>query len=124
MNLNDLLNTERTYKIKYNEAVILWLRHVSREDLRQLFKQATVTRFVDHKKVEDFDASKSDCLLGRASITGWEGVMFDNTPAPCTPENIDLLMTKHSAFARFINDIAIDIDALVREEQEAERKNF
>lgn len=124
MNLSDLLNTEKTYKVKYNDDVTLYLRHVSREDLRQLFKQATVTRFVDHKRVEEFDAAKSDCLLGRASIKGWEGVQMGDGPAECTPDNIDLLMTKHSGFARFINDIAIDIDALVREEQEAERKNF
>lgn len=123
MQLQNLTDSERVYKVKYNEEVTLYLKHVSREELRTLNKKAKTVRFENHQKIEDYDAGKADSLLGCAAIKGWEGVMFGDDPAKCTPENITLLMTRHNVFSKFINDICDDIDALIREEKEAERKN-
>lgn len=123
MQLQNLTNKERIFTVKYDDDVTLQLRHISREELRDIFKEASVTRFVNHQKTEEFDPLKADCLLGRAVITGWSGVKDGDQDAPCTPETIDILMTSHNTFAKFINDICTDIDQLVQQEKEAARKN-
>lgn len=123
MQLSDLRNSERIFEVPFDDTVTVQLRHVSREELREIYKKATTTKFVNHQKTEQFDSIKGDCLLGQAAIRGWSGVKDGDQDAPCTPEAIDLLMTRHNAFARFINDTVGDLQALIEQEREAERKN-
>lgn len=123
MQLHNLTDTSRTYSIPFNDTVTVQLRHISRDELLSISKQCRITRFVNHQKVEEIDSVKGDCLLGRAVIKGWSGIKAGDEDALCTPDNIDLVMTRHNTFAKFINDICTDIDTLVQEEQEAERKN-
>jgi len=123
MQLADLQNNDRIFAIPFDDTVTIRLRHITREELRNIYKQATTTRFVNHVKTEEFDPIKGDCLLGRAAIKGWDGIKNGDQDAPCTPEFIDLLMSKHNSFAKFINDISADIDQLIKVEREAERKN-
>jgi len=123
MQLADLQNNDRIFAVPFDDAVTIHLRHITREELRNIYKQATTIRFVNHAKTEEFDHVKADCLLGRAAIKDWEGIKNGDQDAPCTPEFIDLLMSRHNTFARFINDISVDIDQLVQEERQAERKN-
>lgn len=123
MQLQDLTNTNRTYTVKFDETVFVDLRHISREELRDINKKCTTTNFINHQKVEEYDATKADCLLGQAAIKGWRGVKNGEEEAPCTPGNIDILMTRHNIFSKFINDVCVDIDFMIRQEKEAERKN-
>lgn len=123
MQLSDLRNSERIFEVPFDDTVTVRLRHVSREELREVYKKATTTKFVNHQKHEEFDPVKGDCLLGRAAIKGWSGIMDGDQEAPCTPEAIDLLMTRHNAFTRFVNDTVGDLQTLIELEADAERKN-
>jgi hypothetical protein len=122
MNLNDLKNNERLFWVDFGDMSVQ-LRHITKERLRQLMKQASVTRFVNHKPVEELDVTKADVLLGQTVINDWSGVTFGDEVAPCTAENIELLMKGHNAFSDFINSICGDIDNLIRLEKEASAKN-
>jgi hypothetical protein len=124
MQLDNLVGDDRTFTVSFDDDVELKIRHITRDELRSLYKKATTSRFVNNVKTDEFDSVKADCLLGRAAIKGWSGVKMGDNAAPCTPENIDLLMTRHNRFAKFINDICIDIDALVQQGISAERKNL
>ncbi len=123
MNLNDLKNNDRLYWVDFNATVSVQLRHVTKERLRQLMKQATTTRFVNHKPSEEFDSTLGDVLLGKEAIKDWRGVSFGDDPAPCTPENIEIAMKGHNTFSDFINQVCGDIDNLIRLEKEASAKN-
>jgi len=99
------------------------IRHISREELKGIYKKATRIEFVKGAKTEQTDSVKADCLLGRAAVLDWEGFTEGDQDFPCTKENIDTLMKGYNAFARFVNDMCADLDALVEIEKEAERKN-
>ncbi len=124
MDLNQLKNNERLFWVDFDSAVSVQVRHITKERLRQLMKQATETRFVNHKQVDEFNATRADVLLGQAVINDWKGVSFGDDPAPCTPENIEIAMKGHNAFGDFINSICGDIDNLIRLEKEAAAKNL
>ena len=109
--------------VKFGEDVTVEVKHISREELREIYKKATKVTFANHQKGEEFDPVKADALLGRASIRNWSGFTDGDQEFPCTPENIELLMRRHNAFAKFINDVCVDIDYLIREEQAAAAKN-
>jgi hypothetical protein len=123
MNLNDLKNNDRLFWVDFSATVSVQLRHVTKERLRHLMKQATTTNFINHKPVEEFNATLADVLLGKEAIRDWHGVSFDDNPAPCTPENIEIAMKGHNIFCDFINSICGDIDNLIRSEKEASEKN-
>jgi len=95
------------------------IRYVSREELKQIGKKAKNVTYRNHQKVEELDDMKADILLGRMTVRDWQGFTMNGDPFPCTPENIDFVMTKWSAFGRFINDICSDFDELVRAEKDA-----
>ena len=109
--------------VKFGEDVCVLVKHISREELREIYKKATKVTFTNHQKGEEFDPIKADSLLGRAAILNWSGITDGEAEFPCTPENIDLLMRRHNAFAKFINDTCVDIDYLLREELESTKKN-
>lgn len=123
MDLAILKNTDRHYWVPWGDDAEVCLRHISRAELRDLSKKASVIRFVNHQRTEEIDPVKADCLLGRATIIDWKGFTDGEAAAPCTPEYIDLLMTKHNAFAKFINTMVGDLDNLVSQEKEATAKN-
>ena len=123
MELSVLKQTDRRYWVPWGDDAEVCLKHISREELREIYKKATVTRFVNHQKSEEFDPAKADCLLGRAAIVDWKGFTDSGEVAACLPETIDLIMTRHNTFAKFINDTVIDLDYLIGQEREATAKN-
>jgi hypothetical protein len=109
--------------VRFDDDVVVKVRHINRAELRDIYKKATVSKFIDHKKRDEFDAAMADCLLGRAAIIDWDGFMDGSAPFPCSPDNIDYLMKNYTAFAKFINDTVSDLDCLLAAERDAERKN-
>ena len=99
------------------------IRYTSREELKKIGKKATRITYKNHQKVEEMDDVLADILLGQACVKDWEGFTMDGKPFPCTPENIEFVMTRWSAFGRFINDICSDFDELARAEKAARIKN-
>lgn len=123
MDFNTIKNTERTFWCQFNDEVKVELRHLTRDELRDIYKKATKTSFFKNQKTDEFDPVKADCLLGRAAVKNWDGFTDDGNPAPCTPEAIDMLMTRYNIFAKFVNEMCVDIDALVQAEKEDTAKN-
>ena len=107
----------------FGEDARVQIRHISRQELRKLYLKATTIEFVKGAKVEKLDPAKADQLLGRSAVLDWEGFTDGGVEFPCTAENIDILMKGYNAFARFVNDMCVDLDALVEAEKEVERKN-
>ncbi len=123
MQLDDIRQPERLFWAKYDDEIEVQVKYITREALRDIYAEATKTSFANHQKQEEFDPIKADLLLGRATIRAWKGINDGDSPAPCTPENIDLLMRRHNTFAKFINAICVDLDLLLAKEREQAKKN-
>ena len=122
MDISAVTKNNFTAWVHFDDAEV-HMRHLSREELREIYKKATRTVFSNHQKSEEFDPVKADTLLGQAAIIDWKGFANGDKPFACTPENIELLMRRHNSFAKFVNDVCVDLDYLVREGREETAKN-
>ena len=117
------LNEERLFWVDYDEVTAVLIKHITKGELRAIMKKSTEVKFVKHEKKDEFDASKADVLLGQEVIKDWRGVKFGDDAAPCSPENIALVMTKINKFSDFINSTCTDLDVLMDLEKAAVVKN-
>jgi len=99
------------------------IRYISRDELKKIARQSKKTSFVSHQKIEEFDDITADILLGRAVVKDWKGFTMNGEPMPCTPENIDFLMTKWNSFAKFVNETCVDLEFLIQHEKDKTTKN-
>ncbi len=100
------------------------VRFVSRAEIQEIRKKATVTSYTrQHQREEQFDGLKADVLLGRAAVGGWEGFTMEDQDYPYSPENCDFLMKEWPEFARFVNNVCVDLQALQDEEAKQTAKN-
>jgi hypothetical protein len=110
--------------VEYNDQVSVLLRHIPREKLAGIFKQATRTTWdKNHQPETTIDNIKYGELVGEAAIADWAGLVDGEEPFPCTKENKALLMRKWGNFAKFVSDLSSDLDRLIESEQDAVRKN-
>jgi hypothetical protein len=108
---------------KFGDDAEVRVKHITREALMAIYKKATKINFNNHQKTEEFDPIKADVLLGQAAIEEWKGFENGEDIFPCTPENIEIMMRKHGSFAKFINEVCVDIELLDRVEKEQAQKN-
>jgi hypothetical protein len=129
MDLSGLKNDALAAWIPFDDDTEVLISYVSREDLRQLRRQAASVRFVKHRKTETTDPGEADRLLGRAAVKDWRalpgrpGFTMGGARYPYSPENCDFLMAKYNEFANFVNERAIGFSNFVEEEKEEETKN-
>jgi len=124
MDLNILQQEDFTARISFVKGTFVTLGYVSPEEISRLSQKAmTISWDSSHRQVEKFDATKFNRLLGRASVKGWEGFTMKEKPYPYSPENCDFLMAKWHDFARFVNDMAVDVQRLVDAKEEDNAKN-
>jgi len=118
-------NQERTFLIEYNDEITVTLRCISREQMNDMLKQATITKFnrSTHQKEHDFDHMLYGDLIGKAAIEDWSGLEVNGQPFPCLPDNITILMRRWADFAKFVADACSDLERLIDAEQELIRKN-
>jgi len=110
--------------VDYNDEVKVQLRHVSRETLAGILKKATVVSFDGkHQKRTEIDQLLYGELVGLAAIVDWQGLVAGGKELACTADNIRTLMRKWSDFAKFVSDIADDLERLKAAEKEIVRKN-
>lgn len=110
--------------VDFSDEVKVLLRHVSREKISKILKQATVTSFDrSHQKQSEVDNLKYGELIGKAAIVDWQGLVAAGGPLPCNPENINILMRRWGDFAKFVSDTCSDLEQLVAAEKESVRKN-
>ena len=113
-----------TVWVAYNDDVDVQLRHIPREKLSGILKQASRTTWdKHHQPVESVDNLKYGELVGDAAIVDWSGLRDGDQEFPCTPENKNLLMRKWSNFAKFVSDLSSDLDRMIESEKESVRKN-
>ncbi|MDR2018569.1 MAG: hypothetical protein LBQ00_06840 [Syntrophobacterales bacterium] len=99
------------------------IRYVSRAELFTINSQATRNTWdKGHQLQKEHDPIKADIFLGRAAVKGWEGFTMNGEAYPYTEQNCDFLMGKWVDFARFVNEICIDLQALMDAEAAAEEK--
>ncbi len=100
------------------------VRYVGRADVQELRKRAVVVSWDrQHQRQERLDGIKWDVLLGRAAVRDWKGFTMEGADYPYSPENCDELMRGFTAFARFVNDVCVDLQALQEEEAKQQAKN-
>ena len=122
MDIEKLINDFQVWVPFGDESEIL-IKHIPRDELQRLYQRTKKFKFVNHQKIEEFDSVEADKLLGRAVVKDWKGFTMCGEPFPCIPENIDTLMTKWNAFARFVNDTCLDLEFLMQQEKEKLKKN-
>jgi len=109
--------------VPFMDAEVL-IRYVSLDELREINKKATrVSWDRKHQKTEELDTVEANRLLGRAAVRGWKGITMNGEEFPYSEENCDFLMTRWLEFARFVNEVCIDIQALMDAEKERKAKN-
>ena len=100
------------------------VRFISRAEIQEIRKKASVISLNrQHQKEERFDALKADILLGRSAVRGWAGFTMEGADYPYSPDNCDELMKGWSEFARFVNSVCVDLQALHEEEAKQKTKN-
>ena len=110
--------------VQYNDQVNVLIRHIPRERLSGILKQASRTTWdKNHQPETTIDNIKYGELVGDAAIVDWTGLIDGEQAFPCTKDNKALLMRKWGNFAKFISDLSSDLDRLLESEREAERKN-
>lgn len=113
-----------TVWVPYNDEVSVQLKHIPREALAGILKQATRTTWDKaHQPENTIDNIKYGELVGDAAIMDWAGLRDGDREFPCTQENKRLLMRKWANFAKFVSDLSSDLDRLVESEKESARKN-
>lgn len=110
--------------VEYNDEITVQIKHVPREAMAGILRQATRTTWdKNHQPENTIDNLKFGELVGDAAIIDWRGLVDGDQEFPCTPENKRLLMRKWANFARFVADCSSDLDRLMAAEKEAARKN-
>jgi hypothetical protein len=110
--------------VPFGDDAEVLIQYVPREVLQQIRRKATrITWDRKHQKEEQFDPIKADELLGRNAVKDWKGLTMNGEPYPYSPENCDFLMRKWVEFARFVNEVCVDLEALVEEERRQKVKN-
>jgi hypothetical protein len=129
MDIGGLKKETLTAWVPFDDDTEVLIGYLSREDLREIGKGATMTRFVKHQKSEQFDQDEADRLLGRKAVKDWRalpgrpGFTDGGAPFPYSPENCDLLMEKFNEFSNFVNVTCIDFSRFIEEEKAADEKN-
>ncbi|GER92688.1 hypothetical protein A45J_0406 [hot springs metagenome] len=123
MELEKLQQNDFEAWVPFGEDAEVLIRYVSRDELKSIARKSKKISYVNHQKTEEFDDMKADIELGRAAVKDWKGFTMGGKPLPCTPENIDMLMTKWNAFAKFVNETCIDFEILMQQEREKTIKN-
>ena len=107
MELSGLRNDELTAWIPFDDDTEVLISYVSREELRQLKRKATSTKFIRHQKSEETDPKEADRLLGRKAVKNWRalpcriGFTMSGEPFPYSPENCDFLMERFNGVRQF-----------------------
>jgi len=102
------------------------IQYVSLDSLRRLMTKAMMTKILwdgKPRKNSEVDAVEANRMLGRAAVRGWKNITMENEDYPYSPENCDFLMSHWLEFSRFVNDICIDLQALMEAEKEQKIKN-
>jgi len=124
MDIAILKQDDFTARVPFVPGTVVELGYVSPDEISKLSTKATVTSWDGkHRQVDRFDAAKFNRLLGRAAVKGWEGFTDKGVPYPYSPENCDFLMATWHDFARFVNDMAVDVQRLVEAKEEENAKN-
>lgn len=116
--------------IPFDEDTEVLIAYVPRHELQKIFKKATIVRYKNHQKTEEYDQETGDKLLGELAVKDWrpktpngKGFTLNGEPYPCTPGNVETLMSKWNDFARFVNESCTNLGTLVESERESVAKN-
>lgn len=111
--------------VQFGEDCRVKIRYIPRDKLREISAKSMVVNFdpKSRQKREELDPLKWDILLGHEAIENWEGFVAGDAPCACTPENIEMFMSRWSEFAKFVGDVCVDLENLQAADQEAARKN-
>lgn len=123
MNISPLKTKSLKIWLPFGDGAEVLIAYISREDLQAIAKEAQKTSLRKGQEIKEYDPVKADSLLGRKAVRDWKGFDDDGKEFPCTPENIDLLMTQWTDFARFVNDSCSDLERLVKEKESVIQKN-
>jgi phage pi2 protein 07 len=109
--------------VLFEDAEVL-VRYVSLEELREISKKSTKVSWDRRsRKTEETDSMEANRLLGRAAVRGWKDITMGGEEYPYNEENCDFLMTRWTEFIKFVNDVCVDLQALVEHEKEERKKN-
>lgn len=126
MDLSGLRRESVAAWIPFDGDTEVLVAYVSREELRQLRKEAASIRFVRHHGAEEIDEKEADRLLGRKAVKNWRplpgrtGFTMGGSTFPYSVENCDFLMERYNEFANFVNMKAIEFSNFVEEHKEEE----
>ena len=124
MEIGGLKRQDFVVWVPFGSDASVLVRYVSRAELLEIRRKAAVVSWDGrHQKTEQFDAIKADVFLGRAAVRGWQGFTVEETEYPYSPENCDELMKGWTEFARFVNSVCVDLQAMQEEEGKQKIKN-
>ena len=121
-----LLNNpeERTYWVEWNGARFC-IRPLTRRQIFKLTKQASKTKWVRGRRIEEVDDEALDDLIRRHIMVNWKGVVDENgNEIPFSDEAAKQLTDQYPALSNYLFEKATDIAALEAEREEEEKENL
>jgi len=117
-----IFDDERKRWIQFDEDTEVHIKFVGREELKKLQRGAEKTAALANVDARDILATK----LGRACVLGWRnmddhnhpGLMVNGQPLEFNQENVDMLMSRSTEFARFVDLNSVNSSLFLEEEQE------
>jgi hypothetical protein len=119
--------------VPFDDDVEVLINYVPRDELAAIGKACVVVSLDPHtrKETRDYDAISADVRIAAAAVADWRdrkiksgtGFTVDGEPFACTPENIQLLVTKWGEFAKFVGIACVDVAGLAARQREQLEKN-
>lgn len=99
-------------------------RHIPQSEFDAIKAAATTVEFDRrHQRVEKINDQKFRIALGHAVVEDWKGLKDDGVEFPCTPGNIEFLMTESSQFRLLVMDAPLDLERMIEAERAELEKN-
>lgn len=102
------------------------LRYLAQDAFDTIRTKVTAYRLTDGAVTPeaDHDDAAFRSALARAVVQEWRGLTEDGAPFPCTPENIELLMTKWTEFRVLVMSTPLSLSRMIAARREESEKNF
>ena len=126
MDISRIKNKDLKVWLPMMDGVEVQCRHLPRGEFSALRQQAVKISYDPRtkEKIEKLDDRKLESAMARAMVIDWRGITDGDQEWPCTPENIDYLMTECVEFRTLILETPLSLEKMLAAEQAAAEKNL
>ena len=124
MDISELATTNGSIEawLAFRGTFRVLLKYIPKQSLANIVTKCTTIKWERHQRIEDLDNDKLTVELAEY-IKDWEGATDKGEPYPCTEESKIFLLKNSYGFVEFVSDGITDLELLMSNRKEAEKKN-